>query len=179
MKKPIILFDIDDTLFDTEAFRDSGLTTYQLYPDVLPALTKLSSFATLGIFSEAKYTFQDGKITRTEGILSPQAYEFQFNKLIKTHIAHFFSKEHLHIVGNKAASFPDVLSAYTSDHVYFVDDKLPFLQEAATVLPSLNTIWLRRGRFAQTQMPIPGFTPGHRIDSLVEIESIVRREIDR
>lgn len=177
--KPIILFDIDETIFDTGVFRASRLKKYQLYPDVVATLTTLSSFATLGIFSEAKYELENGELKSTEGILSPEAYEFQLNKLIKTNIDHFFSKNDLHIVGNKAQACKGILSPYKSDSVYFVDDKLPLLQMAADVLPRMKTIWLRRGRFAQAQEPLTGFTPAYTIDSLAEIEAIIQSSIDR
>ncbi len=177
--KPTILFDIDETLFNTSPFRESNFTQFELYPDVVSALTTLSTLATLGIFSESKYELQEGNLKRTDGTLSPGAYEFQMNKLTKTNIIDFFSAKDVHIVGEKISASSKVLPQYRDRETYFVDDKLPMLQEASKTLPDLHTIWLRRGSFAAEQKPIQDFTPTYTIDSLSEIIPIVKTHLDK
>ena len=49
-KKTIVLLDIDYTLFDTKTFKDSGLTNYILYDEVLQVLGRLRGTVELGIF---------------------------------------------------------------------------------------------------------------------------------
>ena len=81
-KKPIVLFDIDYTLFDTDHFKKSALTKHKIYEEVRDVLEKLSKIAMLGIFSEGNL-------------------EFQRKKLNQTGIEGYFKKDNTHIVLNK------------------------------------------------------------------------------
>src|SRR3989344_4991242 len=76
-KKPIVLFDIDYTLFDTAFFKQSGLSMHKIYAEVMQTLDGLNNFATLGIFSKGET-------------------QFQKTKLEKTGMAKFFKEENVH-----------------------------------------------------------------------------------
>ena len=64
-KKPIVLFDIDYTLFDTALFKQSGLSMHKIYAEVTQTLDGLNNFATLGIFSKGETQFQKTKLEKT------------------------------------------------------------------------------------------------------------------
>ena len=49
-KQKFVLFDIDFTLFDTQTFKDSKLTKYTSYGEVISVLENLSKISELGIF---------------------------------------------------------------------------------------------------------------------------------
>lgn len=147
---PIILFDIDYTVFDTALFKQSNLTQYSVYPEIHSVLTNLSSHATLGILSEGEK-------------------EFQQNKLIKTKIDHFFNKEHIHITLDKEKLLQTINKIYDDKSLVIVDDKLPILALAKKHMPHTFTVWIKRGEYAENQKPLPGFTPDIELDSLIEL----------
>lgn len=150
----LILFDIDYTLFDTDTFKKTELTKHAVYSEVNAVLNKLLSVANLGIFSE-------GKI------------ELQKTKLKKTDIEKYFKKELTHIVEKKEEELKKVLSKYKGSMLFLVDDKLTILHKAFKLLPSLKTIWVKRGRYAQEQKPIKGFSPTFTISNLEELIPII------
>ena len=155
--KKIILLDLDDTLFNTDKFKSSDLTAYELYDEVNEALTKLATVATLGIFSQGEIAFQH-------------------NKLQKTNIKKFFNEEHIHIVEYKLGVIHDFLERYAkSGTIYFIDDRLPNLHMAKESEPSIVTIWMRRGRYAKTQEKITDFTPDYVIQNLQEALPVINR----
>ena len=65
MKNKIVLLDIDYTLFDTKTFKDSNLTKYSLYDEILLVLPSLANVAELGIFSKGEDAFQNAKLQAT------------------------------------------------------------------------------------------------------------------
>jgi FMN phosphatase YigB (HAD superfamily) len=149
--KDLLLFDIDDTLFNTEAFILSDLTKYSLYEDAEAVLKHLKGKIELGIFSQGET-------------------DFQYTKLRRTNILDFFSPEHTYIVVDKVAASYQTLHKYSETHkVFFVEDRLPTLLEVKKVVPEVTTIWIKQGRHAKTQKPIPGFTPDEEIHTLSEL----------
>jgi hypothetical protein len=60
----IVLIDIDDTLFNTERLINSSFFVYELYKEVINALSELSNIATLGVFSQGEVAFQTKKNAR-------------------------------------------------------------------------------------------------------------------
>lgn len=146
----IILFDIDYTLFDTDAFKKSNLKTYSLYDEVFRVVKILEKHATLGILSEGETAFQ-------------------YEKLIKTNLFSSFSKKHLHILSQKEESLEHILYSYKGRDTIIVDDKLPILEKAKQSVPEIFTIWIQRGPYALAQTPIKYFVPDAIIKSLREI----------
>lgn len=152
--KKVVLFDIDYTLFDTEKFKNTKLQTFSLYEEVIDVLNKLKETVYLGIFSEGNL-------------------DFQKTKLLKTKIHNNFTKKHIHIVANKEETIKEVLEKYKKNVVFLVDDKLTVLYLAKQLLPSLITIWVKRGMYAQNQLPIKGYTPDAIIMNLRELAPII------
>src|SRR5581483_1360093 len=154
-KKPIVLFDIDYTLFNTGLLKQTNLQEFSLYAETNDVLKQLAPHAILGIFSE-------GKI------------EWQIKKLKTTSIHHVFEKEHTHIVEKKFEVAEEILKKYRkSDKIFLVDDKLTFLYQAKQLLPSICTIWVKRGEYAEVQTPIPGFTSDYTVYNLQEIIPLI------
>lgn len=154
MKQKIVLFDIDYTLFDTEKFKDTNLQTFRLYEEAVDVLAKLKEKAYLGIFSEGNL-------------------DLQKTKLFRTKIHNSFTKKHTHIVMNKEQTLKEVLNKYKNYLVFLVDDKLTVLYQAKKLLPTLVTIWVKRGKYANAQEPIEGFTPDAIIRDLRELPKII------
>jgi|SRR3989344_6780768 len=157
-KKPIVLFDIDYTLFDTAYFKKSYLTKHKIYEEVKDVLEKLSKIAILGIFSEG-------------------ALEFQRKKLNQTGIENYFEKDHTHIVLNKLSEFEKILKKYEDRVTFFIDDKLSILLDAKKIFPKLIAIWVKRGFYAENQKEIPGFKPDAEVEDLKEIIKIITKNI--
>ncbi|MCL5435245.1 MAG: hypothetical protein M1405_02545 [Patescibacteria group bacterium] len=153
-KNTIVLFDIDYTLFDTKAFMDSGLKKYALYDETTPTIKELWRNVDLGIFSKGET-------------------EFQNNKLNKTGLKKYFKRNNVHIFEDKNANLKDVLSKYVNFKIFLVDDKLPVLYESKLSMPSIVTIWIKRGPFAENQQPIKNFSPDITVNSLVNLSTVV------
>lgn len=153
-KKPIVLFDIDYTLFDTRKFKDSQLRDYNIYEEVMKALIQLSGLASLGIFSKGET-------------------EFQKTKLEKTGMMKFFKKNDIHIFEDKDASLISVLEKYKDSRIFLVDDKLGILHSAKKHMPQIITVWVKRGPYASSQDPIEDFAPSVTIDNLSNLYNIV------
>lgn len=153
-KKPIVLFDIDHTLFDTEKFKASSFKTYCLYEEVLEILKKLSKIADLGIFSQGEIGFQEAKLRNTK-------------------IEDFFKRKHLNILENKELEFSDVLNKYKDYKIFLVDDHLGVLRLAKKIMPSIIAIWIKRGPHAEKQKKIDGFDPDNTILNLKELVCII------
>lgn len=154
IKKPVVLFDIDYTLFDTETFKKSGLTEYKLYAEVKNVLEKMKDFAEIGIFSEGEN-------------------DFQKNKLKKTFIHSHFEENNVHIFLAKEDNLEHVLGKYAGREFFLVDDKLTVLYNAKMLMPSVVAIWIKRGPFAESQKELEGFRPDAEIKNLSDIVSII------
>ncbi len=154
LNKPVILFDIDYTLFNTAQYKESNQELFSLYKEVYDVLSELSNTTILGIFSEGES-------------------EFQNRKLRKTKIDHFFSKEHIHIEHLKSGKIKALGEIYKNTPLYIIDDKLPFLLVMKNTIPQVKTIWIKRGLYAENQNTIPGFTPDAVIDNLSELIPII------
>lgn len=155
-KKPIVLFDIDYTLFDTAFFKQSGLSEHKIYKEVIQVLKNLNAIATLGIFSK-------GEI------------EFQKTKLKQTGMIEFFKENNIHIFDDKDVNLIRVLEKYKDSKIFLVDDKLGILYSAKKHTLQVFTIWVKRGPFARNQKKISGFKPDVIVDNLSEVVKIVRQ----
>lgn len=153
--KPIVLFDIDYTLFDTAFFKESNLLEHKIYKEVIGVLESLNKIAILGIFSE-------GQI------------DFQRIKLKETNIDKYFEHDNRHIVLNKLDELKEILEKYKNRKIFFVDDKLTILRDSKKLFPEVFTIWVKRGPFAASQEEIVGFKPNAEVENLLEVVRIVR-----
>lgn len=153
LNKPIILFDIDYTLFKTALFKETSFKNYSLYDEVPEALVKLSKENILGIFSEG-----DKNLQKT--------------KLIKTKIYHLFQKEHIYIELKKEKIIEEIKHKYKNTNLYIVDDKLPVLSLLKKQNPDMFTVWIKRGPYATNQESIPEFTPEAVIENLFGLFSL-------
>ena len=156
--KPVVLFDIDYTLFDTANFKESGLLDHQIYKEVIEVLENLKDIAILGIFSEGDLDFQN-------------------QKLIKTDIKKYFNEIHTHIVVNKVNEIKRVFEKYKDSKIFLIDDKLSILSELKNFMPLVFGIWIKRGWFADNQKPIEGFEPDATVDNLQEIVKIIKNNL--
>lgn len=154
--KPIVLLDIDYTLFDTDFFKESNLSKPKIYKEVIRALEDLKKIAVLGIFSEGDL-------------------DFQKTKLKEDGIDKYFGKENVHIVSNKLDALKNVLRKYNKEtKTFFVDDKLTILFAAKKMFPKIFAVWVRRGFYAKNQKEISGFTPDAEVENLSEAVRIVQ-----
>jgi FMN phosphatase YigB (HAD superfamily) len=152
----IILFDIDNTLFNTEKLKKSSLTIFELYDEVRDTLEELSKVAKLGILSQGELAFQQ-------------------KKLKETNIEHYFSEEHKHIVEYKIEVMKDILQIYKGKaNVFFIDDLLEALKLAKKIDPTVTTIWMKRGQYATTQKNHSNFTPDAIVTDLREIIPLIK-----
>lgn len=153
--KPVILFDIDYTLFDTDFFKESKLSEHKIYEEVIGVLENLKKIAVLGIFSKGET-------------------QFQKTKLEKTGMAKFFKEENVHIFDDKEINLTQVLGRYKNSKIFLVDDKLGILYAAKMYLKQVFTIWVKRGFYAENQKKILGFSPDAEVENLSEVVRIVK-----
>ena len=156
--KPVILFDIDYTLFDTAFFKESGLKRHKIYKEVMQVLGDLSKIAILGIFSKGET-------------------EFQKTKLEKTGMIKFFEENNIHIFDDKDVNLIGVLKKYRGSKTFLVDDKLGVLYSTKKYRPQVVTIWVKRGPYAQNQKEISGFKPDAEVTDLKEVASIINSKL--
>lgn len=156
--KPVVLFDIDYTLFDTRKFKDSLLQDYNIYNEVMEVLTELAGLASLGIFSKGET-------------------EFQKTKLKKTGIQRLFREENTHIFDDKDINLIKIIDKYRDFKIILVDDKLEILHSAKKHKPQVFTVWVKRGPYAKMQKPILGFKPDAEIIDLKEVVGIISNEM--
>lgn len=155
-KEILVLFDIDYTLFNTKIYKESNRQTFITYEEVINVLQELKNVAKLGIFSEGED-------------------EFQKTKLLKTGIDTHFEKNYIHIVKEKNTNLEEILTRYKNYQLFFVDDKLTILHSAKLFMPNIFTIWIKRGKYAISQGPIPNFTPDATFANLRDIIPIIVR----
>lgn len=157
VKPKLVLFDIDYTLFNTKEFKESGLLKYLLYNEVGDVLSKLKEFTELGIISEGEVVFQKNKLNST-GIIGK------------------FNEEYIHIVKDKDKALGNILTKYKNYSLFLVDDKLTILQSAKRILPSIYTIWVKRGLYADNQKSLKDFVPDIQVKDLKDLVKIMGYE---
>jgi FMN phosphatase YigB (HAD superfamily) len=158
MKKSeiIILFDIDNTLFNTLRLKDSNLTVFESYKEVNDTLEKLSRIATLGILSQGEVAFQKKKLNETK-------------------IAQYFFEEHTHIVQFKIDVMKEVFEKYKNAKVYFIDDWIDMLRTAKSIDSSVFTIWIKRGEYVNEQKDYSDFKPDAIIENLHSVIPLIKK----
>ncbi len=153
--KKIILFDIDDTLFDTETFKKSNFISFSVYEDVHETLSQLAGIASLGIFSQGEIAFQK-------------------RKLEETNIAQYFLEEHMHIVTDKNTAIKELIKKYNNKgNIFLVEDRLPVIQMVKQQFPSVFTIWVKQGRYAPFQEQIVGFFPDAEVKKVRDVIPLI------
>lgn len=150
----IILFDIDYTIFDTKRFKESRLTEFHSYEEVPETLLALRENFRLGIFSEGDKAFQEKKLRETD-------------------LAAFFDPGLQFIVPDKKEALREVVKALRGEEIVFmVDDKLKILAELKTVFQEMQTVWVKRGFYAERATPVPGFTPDFTVLTITDLPSL-------
>lgn len=148
----LILFDIDYTLFDTAAFKESNLTNYSLYDEIASLLKDLSKTAMLGIFSQGEL-------------------EFQKNKLKETGIDKHFIDEYINIVESKVDTIESVIDKYKNYEIFLIDDRIDNLEMAKGHDRNVKTVWVKRGPFATGETK---FIPDKSISDLKQLLDYVK-----
>ncbi len=153
----VVLFDIDYTLFNTRVYKDSSLTHFSVYDEVIEVLREVSTMATVGVFSEGEL-------------------EHQLRKLIATNIKEFIHDDHMHIFTKKLSALADVLINYQGKQLFFIDDKLEVLQAIKQMDPTIYTIWVKRGEYAESVPEIEGFQPDAEVIDLKKVIEIIHNK---
>lgn len=156
--KPVVLLDIDDTLFNTALFIQSGFLANKLYEEVRQVLLTLNTFVTLGIFSKGEV-------------------QFQKTKLRKTDLFNFFEEKNVHIFDDKNINLKQTIDSYKDSKIFLVDDRLEVLSSAKKISEQIFVIWMKRGRYSKSQKKIPGFVPDSIVENLSEVVRIVKSNL--
>lgn len=154
MRKKILLFDIDYTLFDTAHFKESNLSSYLLYPDVENVLLKLHSKIQLGILSQGEH-------------------DFQIAKLKNTGIFNFFKSEYIFIVEDKHGELQHIMKFLKDFDVIFVEDKKEMLERAKEFDPEIKTVWVQKGPYADATSS--KFSPHFTIFDISELPPLLEK----
>jgi FMN phosphatase YigB (HAD superfamily) len=147
----IIFFDIDDVLFNTATFIDSGLKTYKAYEDSASTLTKLKNLSQVAILSKGEYNLQ-------------------LTKLRSTNLLDFFEKENIFIVDAKDSIVKNIFSKFKDFLIFVIEDKLDNLSEIKKNEPRVKTVFLKRGRYKDA---ISSFIPDFKIEKLEDLINIL------
>jgi hypothetical protein len=162
--KPVFLFDIDHTLYNTELLKQSlppdYRTTWQslnlpyaacVYPEVPERLRMLSKSFSLGVFS----------ISDVDG--------FQDAKLEQGGIKEYFDTE-LVFIQPEIASLIESIAETAPNVRYIIDDRLDKLAAVRDVYPHIALIHIKRGKYTDQEYE---FTPDHEVETLDEMMKIV------
>ena len=164
-KLPIISFDIDYTLFDTDKFRmyvPSDLTMWDIqqlpfdicvYPEVLSVLPTLQRAFRFGICSISEID------------------EYQWAKLTRTGLARFFDPDLVFIGNDIDALLKEMRQTVPMLH-YAVDDLPTKLERIKVVYPEVVTVRVKKGKHAVKTFP---FQSDYEIDDLHGLSRIVFR----
>lgn len=123
------------------------------FRETITVLSRLIPITRVGIFSKGDSTWQRAKLSA---------------------IAHLFDEKHIHIHVSKKQALPDIIKKYKKYKLYLVDDALDVLYKAKKLKKDVFVIWVKRGHYAKTQNPIPGFKPDAQVVDLLKIVDIVR-----
>lgn len=123
------------------------------YKEIMGVLEELSGRVNIGIFSKGETSFQRKKLHG---------------------IKHFFKDHNIHITVDKHKTLPEFTSSHKGKTIYFVDDALDVLHTAKLLSNDITVIWVKRGKYAQKQLPIAGFTPDAIIENLSELIPLIK-----
>jgi FMN phosphatase YigB (HAD superfamily) len=136
-----------DIIFSSKVLENS------IHHDAANALTDFNKLGDVILFSQGEKNMQEAKIAS---------------------IRHFFNE--VHILDDKKGAMKGLFDRYTKEKIYFVDDMLPMLREATLTNKSIVTIWIRRGRHAQTIVSLPDFLPTTVVDTLTQAVAFVKND---
>ncbi len=204
MKKTIVLFDIDHTLFNTVTLVNSVYEKhsksidkeafYKILEEIRVNLKQaLSEVNTVksgiasslweqaglvkNFYEETAGTLEEISKIATVGIFSKGNEKFQKEK-IKS-ISHFFSEDNIHITLDKYKTLPEIVKRYESDKLIIVDDMLRVLYAAKKLNENIVTVWIKREVYYEpyllNQEPIKDFTPDATIFNLRELVPLVKK----
>ena len=141
---------IENLLFKTPFFRNG------FYSEVESVLKTLKKIARLGIFSQGDERFQGAKIQHSG-----------FKDL--------FEKELIYIIKpRKLDHLPFLKNKHQNEKLFLVDDKPNIICEVKKQMSSIFTVWIKRGKYAEAQKDILGFSPDATITNLREMVKIVK-----
>lgn len=140
----------EELLFNSGFFKDS------FYDDVEETLEALKKFTRIGIFSHGDYKFQWAKIEQS-GFKDYFEKDISYIKNVKMDFLPFLKKKHL------------------NDKLYLVDDNPSIIDGAKKFMPSIFTIWIKRGEFKNSAKEIENYKPDATVDNLSKIVEIIRR----
>lgn len=143
--------EIEEFLFGKDFFKEG------FYPDVEFTLRTLKDMVRLGIFSQGDERLQGAKIEQSG-------------------FKDVFDKELMYIIKPKKLDFlPSLQKLHSKDKIYLIEDKLEILYEVNKKIPSIFTIWIKQGWYAENQKEIPDFKPDATITNLKEVVDFVQR----
>ncbi|MCL4354862.1 hypothetical protein M1349_05375 [Patescibacteria group bacterium] len=147
----IIFFDIDDVLFKTDLFIESGFKKYEPYEDVKEVIKKIEKKSEIGILSQGDYNLQISKISNTD--------------LFK-----LFKKENIFIVEEKNEIIRNIFKNFKDKVIYVIDDRTDNLSKIKKAYSKSKTILIKRGRHQNISN---GYKPDFIISNLNEILKII------
>ncbi|MDO8619380.1 MAG: GNAT family N-acetyltransferase [Candidatus Daviesbacteria bacterium] len=138
--KKVFLVDLDNTLIDTEKFRDTFIEDAENFPfekHFFPAyknlLNILHSLGEVFIFSGGEEAFQMAKIKRAG-------------------IDQIIDQEHLIIVADKTPSLDTIIPRFKDRAITFIDDRADYLNIALKINPEIKCIWVRHGKYKDNEI---------------------------
>jgi len=164
--KGIILFDIDYVLVNTDVIKkelrlsdgnydENKFSEKILYPETNQALKKLKHDYNLGIWSQGELGFQKAK-------------------LIKSGIIDFFNPELIFITeANKTKLVSEIKKQLAGKVIYFIEDRLIYLETFKQIIPEAISIWMKRGKYQAESSKDDNFKPDFQVNSLKKVERVL------
>ncbi len=203
IKKTIVLFDIDYTLFDTISFVNNVYEKYsnsvdketfykileEIRVNLKQALKEENSIKSnimkslwdqaglaKDFYEETVEVLDEVSKIATVGIFSQGDESFQKEK-IKS-VSRFFSEENIHVTLDKYKKLPEIIKKYQDSKLIIVDDFLSVLYSAKKLNENIHTIWVKRKAYYEphllNQEVIGNFVPDATITNLRELVPIVK-----
>lgn len=142
---------VEDILFNSSFFKKG------FYEEVEEALKSIKKLARIGIFSKG-----DRKL--------------QWAKIEQSGFKDFFQKDIIYIgAPSKMDLVPEILEKHKNDIVYLIDDKPVIINDIKKYMPSVFTIWLKRGKYINQVKETKDFKPDATITNLSEVVKIVNK----
>ncbi len=140
-----------------KAIVDEKMLASCLYPEVKEAFITFSKHheIEIGVFSSGDLEFQRQKVKA---------------------ISRFLHPSHMHIFVKKTEELDSIFRQYDRANIYVVDDLLKVLHQVKIHDKSIQTVWMKRGKWLQTQEKPEGFMADFEVESVKEVVGIVAGE---